>query len=70
MSKPDKILADKAIGFKNDLGKITLNHKNFILYALGIGFSTGLSPFMQTPTRRRTSNTPTNIMTNFPVSFY
>lgn len=41
MSRPAKIEADKAIGFKNDLGKFTLTHKNFILYSLGIGFSTG-----------------------------
>lgn len=68
MSKPDKIQADKAIGLKNDLGKYTLNHKSFILYALGIGFSTGSSPPMQTPTRSRTSSTPTNTMTNSPVT--
>ncbi len=40
MSRPDKIEAEKALSIKEDLGTVTLNHKNFILYALGIGFST------------------------------
>lgn len=41
MSKPDKILADKAIGLKEDVATVQLKHTDFILYALGIGFSTG-----------------------------
>jgi hypothetical protein len=40
MSRPEKIEAEKAIALKEDLGKVNLTHKNFILYALGIGFST------------------------------
>ncbi len=68
MSKPDKIVVDKAIGLKNDLGKVKLDHKNFILYALGIGFSTGESPPMQTPIRKKTSSTPTSTTTPSPVS--
>lgn len=63
MSKPDKILVDKALGLKNELGKFTLNHKNFILYALGIGFSTGFTTLTQIHTRKKISNSPMNITT-------
>lgn len=41
MSRPDKILADKAIGLKEEVATAQLKHTDFILYALGIGFSTG-----------------------------
>lgn len=44
MSRPTKITPN-AIGRKVELGTYTLNHKDFILYALGIGFSTG-TPFL------------------------
>jgi hypothetical protein len=40
MSRPEKIEAEQALAIKEDLGNVTLTHKNFILYALGIGFST------------------------------
>ena len=40
MSRPDKI-DSKIIGHKVDLGTYSLDSKGFILYALGIGFSTG-----------------------------
>jgi hypothetical protein len=46
MSKPDKIEAEKAMALKNELGTLTLTHKDFILYALGIGFSTGNTAHM------------------------
>ena len=44
MSRPAKI-DPKIIGHKVDLGTYTLDSKGFILYALGIGFSTGISSF-------------------------
>ena len=40
MSRPQKI-DPKIFDKKTELGTFNLNHKNFILYALGIGFSTG-----------------------------
>lgn len=40
MSRPKKILPE-IIGHKVDLGTYSLSHKDLILYALGIGFSTG-----------------------------
>jgi len=42
MSKPEHIIIDKVIGYKEQLGSITITHKDLILYALGIGFSTGI----------------------------
>ena len=38
MSRPDKI-SPNIIGHKVNLGTYDVNHKDFILYALGIGFS-------------------------------
>lgn len=43
MSRPSKI-SPEIIGLKTDLGTYNLSHKEFILYALGIGFSTGTQP--------------------------
>ena len=44
MSKPEKIVAEKAIGSKGPTSKITLNDRDSIIYALGIGFSQGTLP--------------------------
>ena len=40
MARPEKIEVEQALKYKSDLGTVTLTHKSFILYALGIGFST------------------------------
>lgn len=42
MSRPEKI-DPKILESNVELGTYSLNHKNFILYALGIGFSTGIA---------------------------
>lgn len=41
MSRPAKIEAEKVIGTKMGENKVTFTEKDTILYALGIGFSTG-----------------------------
>ena len=41
MKRPQKI-DSRIIGHKQQLGKYSLDSKGFILYALGIGFSTGM----------------------------
>lgn len=40
MSRPEKIEAEKALARKEEYSKVTLTQKDFILYSLGIGFST------------------------------
>ena len=41
MQRPKKI-DSRIIGHKQQLGRYSLDSKGFILYALGIGFSTGI----------------------------
>ena len=41
MSKPEKIIPEKAIGTKSDPATSTINDRDSIVYALGIGFSQG-----------------------------
>lgn len=48
MNRPDKISPD-IIGHKVDLGTYSLDSRGFILYALGIGFSTGTSTISTDP---------------------
>jgi hypothetical protein len=62
MSKPDKILADKAIGLKEDVATVQLKHTDFILYALGIGFSTGRFGVIEIPIESRILGIPTSTM--------
>lgn len=49
MSKPEKINIEGALAHKEDLGIVTLTQKDLMLYALGIGFSTGTSFFIADP---------------------
>jgi len=62
MSKPDKILADKAIGLKEDVATVQLKHTDFILYALGIGFSTGRFGVIEILIESRILGIPTSTM--------
>ena len=48
MSRPEKI-DPNIIGNKVQLGTYSLDHKGFILYALGIGFSTGIFVVIDRP---------------------
>lgn len=66
MSRPAKI-SPSIIGHKIDLGTYTLTHKDFILYALGIGFSRGISLLKQILLTRVTLNTLMNLTKNFQV---
>ncbi len=58
MSKPEKILADKAIGLKENVATVQLKHTDFILYALGIGFSTGRCRLIEILTKWKISGIP------------
>lgn len=62
MSKPDKILADKAIGLKENVATVQLKHTDFILYALGIGFSTGIFGVIEILTRWKILGIPMSMM--------
>jgi hypothetical protein len=48
MSRPQKI-SPEIIGSKMNVGTFCLQPNNFILYALGIGFSRGTASESQTP---------------------
>ena len=41
MSKPDKVIPEKLIGSKSDIGTVSFDEKDVSLYALGIGFNMG-----------------------------
>lgn len=42
MSKSDKVVAEKAIGFSSKGETFTITEKEGLLYAVGIGFSLGI----------------------------
>lgn len=68
MERPKKIDAEKALTIVQDLGDYTFTHKDFIHYALSIGFSMGTFLNIKTPTRRKTLSTPTNTTTHSQVN--
>jgi len=41
MSKPSKVIVEKAIGSKEDIGELVLEERDAQLYALSIGFNMG-----------------------------
>jgi len=70
MSKPEKVVCDKLIGSKIQIGDITLEDKDAMLYALGIGFNMGNLYSIQIHSEKKISNILTNgaqILQHFPL---
>jgi hypothetical protein len=42
MSKPQKVIADKVIGTKLYTNNKTINERDAMIYAIGIGFNEGI----------------------------
>jgi hypothetical protein len=68
MSKSDKVIAEKAIGYSAKGEPFMISEKQGLLYAVGIGFSLGSDCAMQIRLRRRTSSTPTSSTKVFLLS--
>lgn len=67
MSRPTKISPD-IVGSKLDLGTQLIKPKESILYALGIGFSTGTQALKQIHSIQTISNLHTSLTKDFQVA--